>query len=426
MKPSETWKPLLEGDLADEAWRAVLEVAAALKEPDVQMAADPTVASGSAGVALFYTYLGQILEDETWADAAVSHFDLMVEAVSSSPLRPGLYSGLVGVGWTIEHLRGRLFEADPEGEDEEDGNREIDETLLAALRRPWTSDYDLIRGLVGMGVYARERMPRPQARQSLLFLLVQLNDSAVRTEARTTWHTRPEWLPPDQRERYPEGYYNVGMAHGVPGVIALLGTIAAAGLLDSDARPLLDGAVSWLLAQERPADSVSRFPNFVLEGVETGPSRLAWCYGDLGIAVALLGAARGVGSAEWEREALRIALDAAGRNPDFTLVNDPGLCHGAAGVGHLFHRLYRATGEERLAAAARFWLGRALEMRRPGEGIAGFLAWDPEPGGGGHWTAERGFLTGAAGVGLALLAALAPLDPAWDRLLLAELPDSRL
>jgi lantibiotic biosynthesis protein len=417
MKPSETWKPLLEGDLAGEAWQAVQEVAAALKEPGGGMAADPTVSSGSAGVALFYTYLAQILENEAWADAAVSHFDLMVEAVSSAPLRPGLYSGLVGVGWTIEHLRGRLFDA--EEEDEEDGNREIDETLLAALRRPWTGDYDLIRGLVGMGVYACERLPRPDARQSLLLLLVQLNDSAVRTGAGVTWHTRAEWLPPDQRERFPQGYYNLGMAHGVAGVVALLGTIAAVGLLDSDARPLLDGAVSWLLAQERPPDSVSRFPNFVVEGIETGPSRLAWCYGDLGIAVALVSAARGVGNAAWEQEAVRIALDAAGRNPDYTMVNDPGLCHGAAGVGHLFHRLYRATGEERLAEAARFWLRRTLELRQPGEGIAGFLAWDPEPGGGGHWEAERGFLTGAAGVGLALLAALAPLDPAWDRLLAA-------
>ena len=422
MKPSDTWKPLLEGDLADEAWRTVREVAAALKEPGAEMISDPTVSSGSAGVALFYTYLAQILEDEAWADAAVRHFDLMVEAVSSSALRPGLYSGLVGVGWTIEHLRGRLFDAE---EDEEDGNREIDETLLAALRRPWTSDYDLIRGLVGMGVYARERLPRPDARQSLLFLLVQLNDSAVRTGAGITWHTRPEWLPPDQRERFPQGYSNLGMAHGVAGVVALLATIAAVGLLDSDARPLLDGAVSWLLAQERPADSVSRFPSFVAEGIETGPSRLAWCYGDLGISVALLGAARGAGNAAWEQEALRIALDAAGRNPDYTMVNDPGLCHGAAGVGHLFHRLYRVTGEERLAGAARFWLGRALEMRRPGEGIAGFLAWNPEPGGGGNWEAESGFLTGAAGVGLALLAALAPLDPAWDRLLLADLPYSQ-
>jgi hypothetical protein len=35
-------------------------------------------------------------------------------------------------------------------------------------------------------------------------------------------------------------------------------------------------------------------------------------------------------------------------------------------------RIYRATGEERLAEASRFWFARALAMRVPGRGVAGF------------------------------------------------------
>jgi lantibiotic biosynthesis protein len=34
------------------------------------------------------------------------------------------------------------------------------------------------------------------------------------------------------------------------------------------------------------------------------------------------------------------------------------------------------------------------------------------------WTGDPGFLTGAAGIGLALLAAVSPVEPEWDRLLL--------
>jgi hypothetical protein len=36
--------------------------------------------------------------------------------------------------------------------------------------------------------------------------------------------------------------------------------------------------------------------------------------------------------------------------------------------------------------------------------------------------ADPGFLTGAAGIGLALLAATSPVEPAWDRVLLASVP----
>ena len=41
------------------------------------------------------------------------------------------------------------------------------------------------------------------------------------------------------------------------------------------------------------------------------------------------------------------------------------------------------------------------------------------------WRDEPGFLTGAAGIGLALLAALFPVEPAWDRVLLASIPGPR-
>jgi hypothetical protein len=37
------------------------------------------------------------------------------------------------------------------------------------------------------------------------------------------------------------------------------------------------------------------------------------------------------------------------------------------------------------------------------------------------WQDDPGFLTGAAGVGLALLAATTPVEPAWDRLLLTAI-----
>src|SRR5262245_54905738 len=76
----------------------------------------------------------------------------------------------------------------------------------------------------------------------------------------------------------------------------------------------------------------------------------------------------------WERASLRIALRAAER-PDATAgVIDAGLCHGAAGLAHIFHRLHRATGDVRLAGAARRWFARTLEMRHSRRGFGGFLA----------------------------------------------------
>ena len=55
---------------------------------------------------------------------------------------------------------------------------------------------------------------------------------------------------------------------------------------------------------------------------------------------------------------------------------------------------------------------------RPGTGIGGFRVFTPGDDGGMAWRDEPGFLTGAAGVALALLGAITDVPPDWDRALL--------
>jgi hypothetical protein len=140
------------------------------------------------------------------------------------------------------------------------------------------------------------------------------------------------------------------------------------------------------------------------------------------VAASLLLVARCAGETAWERAALSVARRAAERPSDEAEIFDAGLCHGAAGLGHLFNRLYQATGDSRLREASQFWFQRTLELRRPEGSIAGFAAWGPGPDGSLNWTDDPGFLTGAAGIALALLAAATAVEPAWDRALLVSVP----
>jgi hypothetical protein len=61
-------------------------------------------------------------------------------------------------------------------------------------------------------------------------------------------------------------------------------------------------------------------------------------------------------------------------------------------------------------------------MRRPGQGIGGFESAEAGASSPERWSEETGFLTGAAGIGLMLLAALTPVEPEWDRVLLLSFP----
>ena len=114
---------------------------------------------------------------------------------------------------------------------------------------------------------------------------------------------------------------------------------------------------------------------------------MAWCYGDPGAAGALFAAEPEIATAITERAAVRPVLDSG--------VVDGSICHGAAGLAHIFNRFHQASGSGLLRQAALDWLEQLVEMPRP----------------------DSGFLTGAAGVGLVLLAAATPIEPRWDRVL---------
>ena len=429
---NNSWQPLLDGDLAARALEAIQAIAEDIPRvpgwlpeaiaADNQLTWRSSLASGSSGQALFYAYLSLHTGEEPQADLAIELLDQATETLAAVPMTESLYSGFTGIAWVSDHLRGRLFEAD------EDANREIDEALLTALAHtPWTGEYDLINGLVGLGVYALEGLPRPTAAACLERIVDRLAERAEETPEGFTWFSPPEALPPHQRESHPEGLYNLGASHGMPGVIGLLGAICAAGVAGAAARPLLTGAVSWLLAQQQAPGAEFCFPHFQAPvrapDTETRRCRIAWCYGDPGVAAALLVAARGAGEPAWERAALETALSAAARPLDASGVQDAGLCHGAAGVAHLFQRMYQMTGEERLAEAARRWFEKTLAFRNPGQGVGGFQSWASGSSSGNQaWRDDPGLLEGAAGVGLSLLGAVSTVEPEWDRLFLASLP----
>jgi hypothetical protein len=423
--PSRPWRPLLTGEAAEQANAAVDAIAhglAASLDDDAEAAPaerDLSLAGGQAGIALFFSYLHFARPGEGHDDTAMALLERAIEGTGELATSPGLYSGFAGVAWTLEHLLGRLF--DPEGEDP---GEEIATVLQGFLARsPWPGEYDLISGLVGFGAYALERLPRPGGRECLAEVVARLAETAERRPEGISWHTPAERVGKVQEETYPEGHYNLGVAHGVPGVIGLLGDVVASGVAAAEARRLLAGAADWVLSQRLPEGAGSLFPYNFAPGIAGTPTRLAWCYGDLGIAAALLAAARATGDPRLEAAALAIARHTAARAVEGSGVQDVGLCHGAAGVGHLFNRLYQASGDPALGAAARTWFAEAL-ARRGSAGFGGFQAWLPTSADGWEdlgWLDDPGFLTGSVGIGLALLAATSAVEPEWDRVLLTAI-----
>ncbi|MDP8931940.1 MAG: lanthionine synthetase C family protein [Actinomycetota bacterium] len=380
---------------------------------------DPSLGGGQAGMALFSAWLATARGSYQARDLAERYLDHAIDAMATSAMGASLYGGFTGVAWAV-NLVDRML--DPSGEDR---SAEVDDATARLLSpshaHRWPAAHDLVVGVTGLGVYALERYPRPAAMGCLRHIVQVLDETAKHDEHGIYWWSPPAGMLNAEAWGYRPGRADLGVAHGVPGAIALLGAIFAAGVEPARSRGLLEGAVDWLFEQAVATESGPTFPVWVAPGAEPSPARCAWCYGDPGVAAALLVAARGVGEPEWEREAVALACRAAERPTAETGVVDAGFCHGTAGLAHLYNRMYQATGEERLGQAARYWLERTLDFCRDAQRQGGKWVKGTENPRVGPWTGVD-LVDGAAGIALVLLAAVTSLEPIWDRMFLLSAP----
>jgi hypothetical protein len=440
-----TWIPILsrESTLGAQAWDSVQAIALAVAGKNYEVNPEKRLFA-TYEEALLYGYLAVALDDLQWACRATECLNQAIDRAAQDAGYFGLFGGLTGLGWTVEHVSHLLdkvtvpdcseieslvdrkaedqqSEEVPEGEAEEDLNLEIDAAILKKLEKTnFSGEYDLISGLVGFGTYFLERLPRPSARQGVTTIFDLIESLAKPMTVGVAWHSGPELLPDWQREQCPNGYFNLGVAHGIPGILHFLSEAWAAGIVDRGrAYKLLDGAVSWLITQQRPAGSLSQFSSWITPGEESTDSRMAWCYGDLGILSVLWQVSDRTGRRDWQAFAGELLNHCLAWPMDRSGIADAPLCHGAAGVAHIFNRIYQTGGDRRCLDAALAWYERTLAFRQPGSGVAGFSSLTrPDPLGAPVLEASPAFLDGAVGVALAFLAALTSVEPNWDRMLL--------
>jgi hypothetical protein len=397
------WCPLLTGPTRDEALECAIALIRSLPAPRATDQRGASLAAGSAGFAVCHAVAAQALADEQAAGLAIACLDSAIEAMARLPLSMSLYAGFTGIAWSAGLVDRLLPGSDG------DRNDEIDLVLARAVPRyPEDGPYDLIDGLVGIGVYALARWPLPAAADCLAGVIERLAGLARSDADGAYWRTGVPGLAGRRARSYPAGGVDCGVAHGMAGLLPLLARACALGVGGPAVRALLDDAVRWLTARLIRSPAGTSAPSFIARDVEPVPARTAWCYGDPGVAITLLLAAHEAAEPGWERTGTELAMSAARRPPELTGVTDAGVCHGAAGLAHLFNRLYQMTGEAELAAAAVFWMERTLAV------CARALTAD---GGPAPWNGP-GLLEGAAGVALVLLAGCVPAEPVWDQMLL--------
>ncbi|KPC88273.1 lantibiotic modifying enzyme [Streptomyces sp. NRRL F-6602] len=206
---------------------------------------------------------------------------------------------------------------------------------------PAMKEFDVIRGLAGLGAYHLKRHPDHPVTTEVLAYLVRLTEPRPQEHGR---HALPGWwtsMAPNGEASpdYPGGHGNFGMAHGIGSVLALLSLSLLHGPAVPGTREAIERVCAWT-DQWRQHDATGPWwPGFITPDQarrqHVDPAlrpRPSWCYGIAGTARAQQLAGMALGDTARQHTAEHAMLTTLQAPAQLDMLRETGLCHGTAGL----------------------------------------------------------------------------------------------
>ncbi|WP_018616400.1 lanthionine synthetase C family protein [Segetibacter koreensis] len=371
--------------------------------------------SGKAGITLLFAYLSKVFPREEYGQITMDYLDELADCLANDGLHYNMSWGVAGIAFVFQHLRNMgLLDAD------DDLNlSQLDSFIDCGLDYDFKSgNWDPLHGIVGLGIYFLERNKETGEKKYLEKVVDLLADMSVPIGNHWVWIT-PAY------KNYHKDNFNFGMAHGMPGVISFLAQVHRLGIRQGQIETILMSCIPFLLQYEIIDDPVYCFPGSVEVGRRWDSrteTRLAWCYGDLGMANALIHSGRALENDKWKNKGIEIALKTTLRTFKNSSCSDAPFCHGSTGIIHQYHQLYKLTKHDAFESATQRWLDITMnQFYKPGEYVGGYYsALFKEEKKGFELTSQYGLLDGSAGIALVYLSYFFNINPDWDLIFLTN------
>ncbi|MDY6412142.1 MAG: lanthionine synthetase LanC family protein [Bacteroidales bacterium] len=350
---------------------------------------------GDLGDIIFLYHYSRI--DAHYESIADGLLEKMLRSLSLQPRVATYCNGLAGLGVGLLTLQQDEFIS---GVDSALGA--IDPVISLSLESfIEDNNIDFLHGLIGIGFYLLERnnSSKEYSVSNLSKIVDYLDKSKISDGAIVKWRYNEKKLSKP---------FNISLSHGVSSIVVFLCRLIKSGAFSENynvkIKQMLQGAVQYLLSNRVDADRLGCC--FASSSIECDDyphrSRLAWCYGDLGVATALLEAGNTLHDSSVRDIAIQVLLYSARRRDiKANYVNDFCVCHGSVGIAQIFRSQGIALGMKELLDAADYWEKDTLSrVVIDDKGRHTLLYYDPENGG---FRESGGILDGIAGAALYLL-----------------------
>lgn len=350
---------------------------------------------GDMGDIIFLYHYSRI--DARYESIADGLLEKMLQSLSLQPHIATYCNGLAGLGVGLLTLQQDGFIS---GVGSALGS--IDSVISLSLESfIEDNNMDFLHGLIGIGFYLLERSnsSKEYSAPNLSKIVDYLDKSKISDGAIVKWRYNEKRLSKP---------FNISLSHGVSSIVVFLCRLIKSGASSENynvkIKQMLQGAVQYLLSNRVDVDRLGCC--FASSSIECDDyphrSRLAWCYGDLGVATALLEAGNTLHDSLVRDIAIKVLLYCAKRRDiKANYVNDFCVCHGSVGIAQIFRSQGIALGSRDLLDASDYWEKDTLSrVVIDDKGRHTLLYYDPENGG---YRESGGILDGISGAGLYLL-----------------------
>lgn len=443
IEPPRAWRPRA-GALAADARAVACEVLARVASPARVLRAvrlanamrskgffwdSASLATGFAGIALACAYAQRCNADADWGALARRALVIAASQLKRQAAQPGLFGGIAGVAFAGQYLS--LYDESCSSLVAQ-SNQHLSRSLAGVAARAVTtqgiseSSFDLVSGTVGVGAHLLGHEADAAVHESLERVLEWLVSLVApdRDEPIPRWYTPPNLSTNSVfREQYPHGVLNLGLAHGIPGPLALLSLALLHDVEVPGQARAIDALAQWLIDHEIKTERGPDWPTVVplqrdasgalIEAPDDFPARSAWCYGAPGVSTALLIAAKARQKDLYWSHAIAGMKGALARSLDQREIDSPTFCHGVSGLLAMVLRFAHETGLPLFDEACVQLTSQLLDLYDT-DSIFGFVDLERD-------TVHRDspcLLTGATGIAMVLLAAGSTVPPDWDRMFL--------
>ncbi len=252
-------------------------------------------------------------------------------------------------------------------------------------------NYDLFYGQVGLGLILREFIKKDK--------FITLNEQFFLDTAEKDGKSFKWFFSLFESEN--QGY-NFGLAHGIPSITLYLSNLFESTCYSNvNLAKLITGSTEFLIANKQDPNKIGSFyPNILTKEKKEDFSRLAWCYGDLGVGYSIWKSGIVTNNNKFIREGLEVLLHCAKRREvNDTRIVDLGICHGSSGLILFYKRLYQLTQLNEFKDACLYWLSFTTDRILEARSIDNILVWDTNKK---QHEFKDGLLTGVAGIGMVL------------------------